>query len=77
MDNIGGINKIWITYASFIEAMNVNKMTANPVLKSGKTWLGLFPGQYLSTVKIEPQKSDSGTLSDNGSTPGTRFWNIV
>ena len=76
MDNIGGTNKIWITYASFIEAMNVNKMTANPVLKSGKTWLGLFPGQYLSTVKIEPQKSDSGILYNISADIKIPFQNI-
>ena len=60
-DNMGGISDAWFVFVTSLASMRQEGSKARIELKAGE-WINLHPGKYGSVIKVEPQKTDSGTL---------------
>lgn len=60
-DNMGGISDAWFAFSRQIASVSQEADKVKVGLKSGD-WINLHPGRYGTSIKVEPQESESGTL---------------
>ena len=60
-DNMGGISDAWFAFSMQIASVSQEADKVKVGLKSGG-WINLHPGRYGTSIKVEPQESESGTL---------------
>lgn len=61
-DNMGGISYAWFVFPSDVQSIVTENVMSIVNLKAGRQWSAIHPGRYGVTVKVEPQRSESGTL---------------
>lgn len=61
-DNIGGISNAWFVFSSLVTQMIETGLSVSVTLKPGNDWMPVNPGRYGTTLKVEPQESEAGTL---------------
>ena len=61
-DNMGGISYAGFVLKKDVQSIVTEKVMSRVNLKAGCQWFAIHPGRYGITVKVEPQKSESGTL---------------
>lgn len=61
-DNIGGILSPKIISRDDIAVMKTNNSSCNLILKAGRKWIDIPAGKNGTSVNINPEVSDAGTL---------------
>ena len=61
-DNMGGISYAWFVFPSDVQNIVTDNNLSRVILKAGSRWQAIHPGRYGVTVKVEPQRSEAGTL---------------
>lgn len=61
-DNMGGISYAWFILPVDVQSIVTDNGLSRINLKAGSQWKPVHPGRYGVTVKIEPQRSEAGTL---------------
>lgn len=61
-DNMGGISGALFVFPSDVQSIVTDNGLSRVNLKAGCAWNSIHPGRYGTTVKVEPQRSEAGTL---------------
>lgn len=61
-DNMGGVSYAWFVFPSDVQSIVTDGVLSRVNLKAGSNWLAIRPGRYGVTVKVEPGRSEAGTL---------------
>lgn len=61
-DNMGGISGAWFVLPQDVQSILTVSGSSRVNLKAGCAWYPIHPGRYGATVKVEPQRSEAGTL---------------